>query len=190
MGLRRGFKKEATELATELRAELGLSPLARLDPRKLARHVEIPIMALSDLALACKGVHYFLSDDRETFSALTVFEDHRRIIVHNDAHSTPRQNSNLAHELSHGLLHHKPAPALDLQTGCRLWDATNEDEADWLAGELLVTRNMALAVARGGFTKQKAMERLQVSEKMLRWRMNVTGAVKQVERGRTARQAG
>ena len=49
MGLRRGFKTEATGLAKEIRGELGLGPFDRLDPHELARHLEIPVLALSEL---------------------------------------------------------------------------------------------------------------------------------------------
>ena len=176
MKVRRGFKKEAAELAEGVRAELGLGPFDRLDPRRLAHFLGIPIVPLSDLVPTCRGALYFLDEERETLSALTVFEGHRRIIIHNDSHSLARQNSNLAHELAHGLLHHEPQPALDAKTGCRLCNATSEHEANWLAGELLVSRGMALAVARGRFTREEAMERLGVSSSMLRWRLNMTGA--------------
>ena len=189
MGLRWGFKKESATLAAEVRAELGLGPLDRLDPRQLAHHLDIPIVPLSDLAPTCRGALFFLDEERETFSALTVFDGHRRMIIHNDAHSPARQNSNLAHELAHGLLLHEPRPALDAQTGCRLCNSMNEDEANWLAGELLVTREMALAVERGRLTKQHAMERLGVSAQMLRYRIGVTGATKQAARERAKRAA-
>ena len=187
--LRWGFKKEAAELAAEARAEIGLGPFDRLDPRLLVQHLDIPIVLLSDLAPTCRGALYFLDEERETFSALTVFEGHRRVIIHNDAHSPARQHSNLAHELAHGLLLHEPQPALDAKTGCRLCNATNEYEADWLASELLVTREMALAVARGRFTRQAAMERLGVSAPMLTWRLNMTGAVKRARSERAKRGA-
>ena len=189
MAVRRGFKSEAADLAGEVRDELGLGPFDCFDPRQLAQHLDIPIVPLSDLAGTCSGALYFLSAELETFSALTVFEGHRRIIIHNDAHSPARQNSNLAHELAHSLLLHEPQPALDATTGCRLCNATNEDEANWLAGELLVTRDIALAVARGRVTEQRTMERLAVSARMLRYRVGVTGATKQAVRERAKRRA-
>lgn len=178
MGLRRGFKAEAARLAEEVRRELGLGPLDRLDPRRLAQHLEIPIVALSELVGAHEDADYLLLEEPKAFSAVTVFKDNRRIIVHNDSHSIPRQNSNLSHELSHPLLLHEPTPALDGITGSRIWIPTYEREADWLAGELLVTRAMALDVARGRLTLQEAMERFGVSSSMLNWRLNMTGSVK------------
>lgn len=190
MRFRRGFKTEARELAREVRTELVLTPFDRLNPRQLAERLEIPVLALSDLAPSCDGASYLLEIENSVLSALTVFEGHRRIVIHNDSHSAPRQNSNLTHELAHGLLHHEPAPAFDTNTGCRLCNTANEDEANWLAGELLVTRQMALTVARGRITEQNAIRRLQVSAQMLKWRMNVTGATKQAARERATRRAG
>lgn len=187
MDLRRGFKKEAAELAEEVRGELGLAPFDRLNPRQLARHLDIPILPLTKFAATRWDARYFLSVEPRAFSAVTVFDGHRRTIVHNDAHSEQRQNSDLAHELSHGLLMHEPTAALDGITGCRIWNPTIEKEADWLAGELLVTSDMALAVARRRFTRQEAMERLRVSSQMLTWRLNMTGAVRRAQSERAKR---
>ena len=184
MVLRRGFKSEAATLAREVRAELGLGPLDRLDPHRLAQHLGIPVAPLSDLGASLSGAQYFLEVERNAFSALTVFNGPRRMIVHNDSHSKARQNSNLAHELSHPLLHHEPAPALDTVTGCRYWNGTSEQEADWLGGELLVTSEMALVVARGRLSRQEAQQGFGVSYAMLRWRLNKTGAIKRAERER------
>ncbi len=188
MKLRRGFKAEAEALVKEVRAELGLTKLDPLDPHRLACHLAIPVITLSDLPDNLDGAGYFRSIEREAFSALTVFDRHRRMIVHNDSHSPARQNSNLAHELAHGLLLHEPAPALKRLTGCRNWNDTNEAEAAWLGGVLLVTDEMALAVARGRFTRQQALERFGISEDMLRWRLAVTGANKRAARERALRQ--
>ena len=147
MTLRRGFKAQAAELAQEVRAELGLRPLDRLDPRVLALHLTIPIVTLSELAADADGARHFLLIEPGAFSALTVFFGHRRLIVHNDSHSEARQNSDLVHELAHGLLLHEPTTALDGATGCRNWNDRIEAEANWLTGELLVTRRAALSVA-------------------------------------------
>ena len=187
MPLRRGFKADATALAAEVRDELGIGPYDRIDPHRLAQHLGVPVVRLSDLVATCRAADHFLTIAPEMFSAATVFEGRRRMVVHNDAHSEPRQNSDLAHELSHGLLLHPPIPALDVATGCRNWNSTYEDEANWLAGALLVTPEMALATARGRFTLREAQLRLGVSNKMLRWRMNVTGANIRANRERSAR---
>jgi len=184
----RGFKAEANALAAEVRGELGLGPYDRMDPHRLARDLGVPIVRLSELVATCSAADHFLTIEPETFSAATVFEGRRRMVVHNDAHSQARQHSDLTHELSHGLLLHPPIPALDATTGCRNWNSTHEDEANWLAGALLVTSEMALATARGRFTLRQAQHRLGVSSKMLQWRMNITGANIRANRERAARR--
>ena len=104
----------------------------------------------------------------------------RRLIVHNDAHAPGRINSNLTHELAHGLLLHPPTPALD-DRGCRHWNQDIEDEASWLAGTLLVPERAALSVARGRRTIEEAAEDFGVSAQMMRWRLNATGAYKRAQ---------
>jgi Zn-dependent peptidase ImmA (M78 family) len=92
-------------------------------------------------------------------------------------------SSNITHEAAHGLLHHRPTPALD-DRGCRLWDQDIEDEAAFLSGALLVPEDAALAIARGQFTRSGAASHFGVSEKMIQYRINITGAVARVERAR------
>ena len=185
---RYGFKTEASGLASEVRQELGLTSLERLDPWQLAGHLEIPVVALSDLAGDHAAIRHLLNVEPEAFSAATVFCGVQRTIVHNDGHSLQRQHSNLTHELAHGLLMHPPKPALDT-LGCRDWDPAIEAEADWLAGELLVTKEAAMQVALGKWTEQGAALKLGVSTDMIRFRVNMTGARKIVQRA-AARKAG
>ncbi|WP_420612105.1 ImmA/IrrE family metallo-endopeptidase [Candidatus Spongiisocius sp.] len=187
MGLVRGFKAEAEALSASVRGELGIGPYDRLDPRRLAGHLCIPILTLSDLASTTSGANYFLQDHPDVFSAVTVFEGPFRAVIHNDAHSLARQNSNLAHELAHSLLFHEPTPALDYIAGSRTWNSTHEAEAAWLAGALLVPSQIALATARGTLTEQHVRERLGVSKKMLDWRLKVTGAYIRAKREREMR---
>ena len=184
MTLPRGFKTQAKGLAAEVRGELGVGPFDRLDPHALADHLSIQTIRLSDLAAESKGAQFFLTDDSASLSAVTVFDGHRRMIAYNDSHPMTRQNSDLAHELGHALLLHDPMPALDGLTGCRTWNDAIEEEATWLSGELLVTRPMALAIARGRVAEQAACQRLGVSAQMLDWRLNMTGARRQAARER------
>lgn len=53
------------------------------------------------------------TDEASTLSALTVFDGARRLIVHNEQHSAPRQASDICHEQSHGLLLHEPGVAIE-----------------------------------------------------------------------------
>ncbi len=184
MGYRRGFKSEANGIALDVREELGLQALDRLDPVRLADHLAVPVIPLSAFGRdAPLAVQYFRRADTGAFSAVTVFAGHRRTIVHNDFHSAGRQASNLVHELAHALLHHEPTPALD-DRGCRLWNQNIEDEAQWLAGALLITEDAALWIARGGCSISDGAARFGVSDVMVTYRLNVTGARKRVARMR------
>ncbi len=184
MAYRRGFKSEANAIAREVRAELGLWAHDRLDPWELAPHLDVRVIALSAFGGdAPQAVRHFTEMDIGAFSACTVFAGRRRTIVHNDRHSFGRQVSNVTHELSHALLLHDPTPALN-DRGCRFWNQSTEDEAQWLAGALLVTEDAALRVARGHIPPVVAAQELGVSERMIVYRLNVTGARQRVARSR------
>ena len=187
MGFQRGFKTWANSVALEARNELGIGQLDALDPRLLAEHLDIPIIGLSSLVADAPAVEHLLTVEPEVFSAVTVFDGTRRIVVHNDSHAEVRQNSNICHELSHGLLNHPPTPALD-DRGCRVWSQDIEDEAAWLSGCLLVSERATFAVARGTWTIAEAAVRLGVSQQMIQFRLNATGAIKRVSRAGVGRR--
>jgi Zn-dependent peptidase ImmA (M78 family) len=184
MGLRRGFKSEANDIAREIRMELGLGLLDRLDPLVLAEHLAISVIPISQLSGdAAPAVHHFTEVETGAFSAVTVFCGSERVIAYNDAHSPGRQASDVTHECSHALLLHPPVPALD-GAGCRNWDQILEGEAEWLAGALLITEEAALVIVRGGMTLEATARMYGVSEPMVRFRVNMTGARKRVARAR------
>lgn len=183
MGYRYGFKTEANTIAMQVRGELGLKPMDALDPHQLAASLEIPVWKVSDFTVQHPDVACLLDGHQAAFSAATVFAGRRRTIVHNDAHSVGRQNSNLSHELAHGLLQHPPAPALDSR-GCRDWNQDIEDEAEWLSGVLLIPEDATLSIVRLGWTKQDAAAHFNVSSQMVQWRLNATGAIRRVNRAR------
>lgn len=188
MAFRRGFKTEANAIASEVRAELGLTALAPLNPHDLAAHLDIPVHPLSGFSdLAEESVRVFSGTEQGAFSAVTVFRGRRREIVHNDSHSLGRQHSNIAHELAHGLLLHEPQPALD-DRGCRFWDGDAEDEANFLGAALLLTEQAALAIVRRGVKPEDACRHFCISKRMLQYRLNVTGAHIRVQRERARRR--
>src|SRR5262245_13164284 len=96
--LRRGFKTEAEQIATEVRAELRLGPYQRFDPRLLAAHLGIEVVDMTSLAhdgASLASIRHFQGAGKEAFSAGTLVSGHRRIIVVNDAHAQVRQASSL-----------------------------------------------------------------------------------------------
>ena len=109
-----------------------------------------------------------------TFSAVTVPNGWQRAIVHNDSHHPNRQRSNICHELSHCFLGHKCVPPLT-ETGSRIHDGGIEEEANFLAGCLLITNEAALHIVSNGLESQ-AQELYGVSLQMLNYRLRISGA--------------
>ncbi len=182
MTLRWGFKAEGERIATEVRTELALTPTCRLDPLRLAKHLEIPVLTIQDCI--CAGgrrerLNHLLQGEPESFSAVTVFVGTRRLILHNESHAPTRQANDIAHEIAHCLLGHPPTPVVDGH-GCRLWNAQVEEEATWLAGALLVPREGARKLAYSGMSVAKIAVHFAVSEQLCRWRVNQTGITRQL----------
>lgn len=184
MALRRGFKSEANNTAKDIRAELSIKPTEPLDPLNLADYLGIPVIGLSTIAQVAYDAHrHFTRREPSAFSAVTVFRGNARTIIHNDAHTEGRQASNLTHELSHALLLHEPTPALN-DSGCRLWDPTIEEEADFLSGAILVPEEAALFIVRQGMSVIDAAKYYGTSKKMMDYRLRITNARVRVERSR------
>ncbi len=176
--LRHGFKTEANDYAREFRAELGIKPYAPLCPWQLAEHLEIRIIPLSEFHNKIPDkVDYLTTKDIKSFSAITVFDNTRRLIVHNDSHNRLRQASNVAHELSHGILMHPPTAPFN-EYGCRNFNKEYEDEANWLGPTLLISEEAALHILRNGMTLDEAVEYYQATKEVINMRINVTGARK------------
>jgi hypothetical protein len=179
-GFRPGFKSECESLAATVRAEIGLGTAEPLDPRALAAHLGIHVHPVSSLAgngAAAAAIDYVRTIDPSVMSAMTIFPEWprpHRVIIFNDANTPQRQNSDLAHELSHGLHLHEPRHAI--VQGCRDYSRLEEDEAAWLSGCLLVPRDAALAVAMSSTPIERAAAEYGVSNRMMSWRVNVTGA--------------
>lgn len=179
--LARGFKTDAERISLEIRAELGLTAHDRLDPVALADYLGIPVLSLGDLkdggarpeSITC------LMRSQANFSALTVLDGTRRLIVYNPRHRPGRRASSLAHELAHVLLEHPPAPALG-DGGCRHWNSQFEEEANWLAAALLVPRDGALWWLRCGHSIEEGAAHFGASKVLFLWRVNMTGVKRQL----------
>lgn len=174
---RRGFKKEAEQIAIELRGELRLGPADRLVPEALAEYLAIPVRTLHDFVqLVPHDAQYLLGRGRSVFSAVTVHVGkYRRLIITNPAHALTRQMSSLCHELSHVLLGHEGESPLNVNSG-REWNRVQEREADWLAGCLLIPQAAAHQAALRGHSDEEVATLFGVSRSLARWRMNATGA--------------
>jgi Zn-dependent peptidase ImmA (M78 family) len=116
---------------------------------------------------------------RSDFSAVTLLAQGKRWVVHNDAHETGRQASNIAHEIAHALLHH-PIPALFDANGHRSHNKEHEEEANWLGPALLISEEAALSIVRRRLSVEDAAELYGTSKEVIQMRLNVNGAKRRV----------
>lgn len=190
MSFRRGFKAEAKAVAAEVRVELGVGESDPLDPWHLAAQWGIPVHAVSEqVAWGCHAdaIRHFHADGGARFSAALIPDGFARVILENDAHAMVRRRANIAHEMAHVILEHDFGVTLLTPEGCRAVNKRLEDEAAWLAGELLVPTSAAIRAALVGCPDAGVASGFQVSEQLARWRMNASGARTIAKRARRRR---
>jgi hypothetical protein len=186
--VKRGFKAEAERLATRLRSEMRVAPDARLDVDQLARHLGVSVRSADELVprAELERLHELQPG---CFSAATFHLPNGSVVaVTNPLNDSPaRRDSDLAHELAHVILKHSPAQ-VDRLGDLTFFDCNpeQEEEANWLAGCLLLPRPLLLRSARQGLTPLQVAEINAVSIEMARFRLNTSGVYLQVKR--TARQ--
>lgn len=109
-------------------------------------------------------------------------------VIVNDKHSDSRINSSLCHEFAHLLLCHKTEVISASYNSCRDFDSEKEQEADWLAGAILIPKKAAQNIVFSDMTLPQAAIQYGVSLKMLKYRLNVSGANTMKERAIKKRQ--
>jgi hypothetical protein len=183
---RRGFKSWAEEIALRVRRKLRLPPTAPLDPLQLAELLSVVVLGpdqLRDIPDDCK--RRLINDHSENWSAITVANGKHHLIVINTAHAPTRRNSDLAHEIAHVILGHEPSmmfasPGSGI--ALRTHNKEQEDEANWLAGCLLLPRDALLSIRRRRLTDEEACQEYGVSLAMFRFRLNTSGVDIQLRR--------
>jgi Zn-dependent peptidase ImmA (M78 family) len=172
---RRGFKTESDAYALEYRKELGLKSHDPLCPWQLAKWLAIPVEPLSNyIESEPDAVAEFMEKKPESFSAITIFDGSRALIIHNDSHSHCRQAADIIHELSHRILGHKPTPVFN-EYGCRYVDENEEKEAEWLGSALQISRDAAFHIVKTGMSFSDVNKTYKVSKEVYTMRLNVTG---------------
>lgn len=184
MAFERGFKTRCENLAGTVRKELSLPSPAPLSMAALASHLGIQLIDPRRIpGLSQDTLSVLLESDSEDWSAVTIGEgSSNALIVYNPTHSAARQASDLAHEMSHLLLRHAPSPMIVSQDGSwtlRTFNALQEDEANWLAGCLLLPRAALEVVVRQGRDDEAIAADYGVSIQMVRYRKGVTGVNRQ-----------
>lgn len=182
--MRRGFKAEAERLAEKVRGEMGKRPSDALDAIELAQHVGAEVRAAD--TLTSRGKLETLEELQPgAFSACTFTIGNRHVVVYSPLANEGRTQSDIAHEVAHILLEHE-VKVVETVGGHSFFtcDADEEQEANWLAGCLLLPRPLLLAAARRGLDAAQIAESYRVSEQMAAFRLRTTGVMRQLAAGR------
>jgi hypothetical protein len=169
--------------------ELGLLPAQRINVQQLADHLGVSVHS-ADEFVPLSDLQRLDEIQPGCFSAATIhLPDGKVVAMTNPINaSTARRDSDLAHELAHLILRHQPSQ-VDRIGDLTFFDCDpeQEEEANWLAGCLLLPRPLLLAAARQGLTAEQIAEANSVSIQMARFRLNASGVYFQVKRGSGAR---
>ena len=185
--MQKGFKSSCEQMSNSLRAELGLREVDPLLPYQLASYLEVFIWPATELELDEDDLCQLLEVDCDSWSAITVSAAGREAIITNPRHRAGRLSSDIMHELGHLLLGHDPTTLYVIgEEGLALreFDRSKEQEADWLAGALLLPRGALLAIANGEADYDTVRHKYGVSRQMLEFRLRATGVQRQMDRRR------
>src|ERR1700676_96350 len=193
MSLERGFKAWCERTAAGVRSSMGLQAHEPLDPLDLAAHLGVRLLTPRDIVgLSHDDLSQLLERDPSGWSAVTVTFGGQHTVIYNPANSPGRTASDIAHELAHLLLSHRPATLIlspDGHTVMRRFDDKQEDEASWLAWCLLLPRQALVRSAAQRLTLKQIAESFGVSEKLAAFRFAKTGVQLQFDRLRARRPA-
>ncbi len=180
MALRRGFKSEAERIARRVQAELDVGAAQSVTPESLAELLGIEVRAGDELIHRQRFVE-LEQVQPGAFSACTFRPSADRVVVvYNPLAAKSRRRSDLAHELAHTLLDHQLSRVEKLGDVTFLsCDPTQEEEAAWLSGCLLLPRALLLAEVRRGVGAREIARKSGVSERMAQYRLDVTGVLRQ-----------
>ncbi len=188
MPFRRGFKSQCERRSVEFRRTLGLQQHAALSADRLAAEIDVTVWSVEDVeGVSTEAVRVLVDEADPSWSALTMRVGPYHLIVYKPVSSVGRRNSVVMHELAHIILGHELASACILEDGSLVpgnFDQDQEDEADWLAGTLLLPRPTLMSIRQRGLSDDAACREHLVSLDMLQWRFRMTGVDYQLARRR------
>jgi Zn-dependent peptidase ImmA (M78 family) len=178
--VRRGFKAEAERVAEKVRTEMGKRPSDPVDALDLATHVGATVRRADELT-SLEKLQTLEEIQPGAFSACTFTIGDQHIIVYNPIASPGRTQSDIAHEVSHVMLGHE-MKSVETIAGLTFFtcDAEEEQEANWLAGCLLLPRRLLYLAARRGLSASDIAATFNVSEPMAAFRLRTTGVLRQL----------
>lgn len=154
--------------------------------RDLARVIGVTVWSTTQIAGISREHLDVLNDQADdSWAALTMRVGASNLIVYKPVQSAGRRNNAVMHELAHIILGHELAQACLLDDGSLVpgnFDQEQEDEADWLAGTLLLPRSALMLIRERHLVDSDACLEYGVSQDMLNWRIRMTGIDYQLAR--------
>lgn len=164
---------------------MGLTPMAVIDPWVYSASLGVVVLAFDALKLEPRHCEQLLVKDDESWSGLTLKEGGTHFVVLNPSHMVERQRNTLVHELSHIQLGHVPGRVDISSSGLMLlsdYPDDQEQEADWLAGAILLPRDALYHHRSRGLTSSEIAHAYGVSQQLSDWRLRMTGVEAQLKR--------
>jgi Zn-dependent peptidase ImmA (M78 family) len=185
----RGFKTWCETIALQHRRTLKLRPTDPLKPQAVAGSLGVPVYAVEEIpGLDEQVLQTLLHEDPDSWSAVTITNGQKSVIIVNSSHSGGRPASDLMHEVAHVIIGHTPARVDITEDGALIlntYDRQQEEEANWLAGSLLLPRDALMWIRKQRLDLQVAAREYGVSQQMMQYRLNVTGVDYQLRGSRT-----
>lgn len=184
MPFERGFKTRCENIAQSVRADLGREGVDALPASELATYLGVRVITPRDIpGMSGHSLEVLLTAESQAWSALTVSNSKSTVVIYNPESSSARTSSDITHELAHILLRHSPSVLMFAPDGTwalRSYNKQQEEEAAWLSGCLLLPRVALLSIARAGLPPGLAAETYGVSQRLLKYRTDMTGITKQI----------
>ena len=150
-----------------------------LNPFEFAKHLNIPLITPEVLEnLSAESKKILLQEDSSAWSALTICNSGKHLVIYNSSNAPQRQSSDIMHELSHIIVGHKEQKVIhsqNLNVVMRDYNADQEDEANWLAGALLLPKEALMKIKFNKISESKALKEYCVSKSLLQMRLNLSG---------------
>jgi Zn-dependent peptidase ImmA (M78 family) len=178
--VRRGFKAEAERKSEKVRTEMGKRPSDHVDAFDFATHIGAEVRR-ADTLTSPEKLETLEELQPGAFSACTFTVGEKHIIVYNPLSSPGRIQSDIGHEISHLILKHE-MKTVETIAGLTFFtcDPEEEQEANWLAGCLLLPRRLLYLAVRRGMRAPEIAEQFKVSEQMSAFRLRTTGVLRQL----------
>ena len=166
-----------------LRRLLSLTPRQFLDPFALAGKVDLKLVDVCELCeqLGPEITELVLAKDKNGWSGgvfARPLPDGKRVCILNSTHGPRRTKITLMEEIAHIHLKHTPTGLMRSADGLRMrdYDKTQEEDAYGVGAAALIPWVSFFQAINGGATVNELAETYELSEQLIRYRIQITGA--------------